>query len=193
MDTSNPSVSDLMASLRRGDHRATRQLFDLLYPELRRIAGMHMRRERKDHSWQPTALVNELYLELVKIKSLKTGPADREEKESFFRLSAFLMRRLLIHHTRPLYRRVERVEFDDSPGEIPDSETLVDIENALNRLAAINPDMRCVVEMRVFEGRNVEEIARELGCSTKTVSRYWAFAQQWLREELLVPGDPTRS
>jgi RNA polymerase sigma factor (TIGR02999 family) len=174
-----------MASLRQGDHRATRQLFDLLYPQLRQLAGIRMRGERKDHSWQPTALVNELYLELIKIKSLKGGQDAEDEKESFFRLAAFLMRRLLIHHSRPLYRRIEKVELEnDSPGEIPDSESLLDIENALNRLAEINPNLRCVVEMRVFEGRNVEEIAKELGCSTKTISRYWTFSQRWLREAL---------
>src|ERR1035438_7148295 len=99
-----------MAMLRKGDHQTTRQLVDLLYPELRRVAAVRMSKERKDHSWQPTALVNELYLELVKIKSFKSRESEEEEKQAFFRLSAFLMRRMLIHHSRPLHRRVEKVE-----------------------------------------------------------------------------------
>ncbi len=191
MERLNQSVSDLMANLRRGDHSATRQLFDLLYPELRRLAGTQMSRERQGHSWQPTVLVNELYLELIKIKSLKGGSDGADERESFFRLAAFLMRRLLIHHSRPLHQRIEKVELDDSPSEIPDSESLVDIENALDRLASINPALRRVVEMRVFEGCNVDEVSKALGCSTKTVSRYWTFAQQWLREEFA--GGPRSS
>src|ERR1700722_18355590 len=132
-----------MGRLREGDHRATRQLFDLLYPELRRLAVLSMRRERKDHSWQPTALVNELYLELVKIRSLPGGEADQEEKKGFFRLAAFLMRRMLIHHSRPLHQRIEKVELDESSiVGTTDAESLVDIENALERLAAINPTLR---------------------------------------------------
>ena len=180
-----------MAKLRQGDHQATRQLFDLLYPELRRIAALRMSRERKDHSWQPTALVNELYLELVKIKSFRGGGSQEEEKEAFFRLAAFLMRRMLIHHSRPLHQRVQKVELDETAiVGTPDNESLVDIESALDRLAAINPALRSVVELRVFEGQNVGEIAAQLGCSNRTINRYWSFAQRWLYEALARPGDP---
>ena len=179
------TVSALMARLRQGDHQAVRQLFTLLYPELRRLAAIRMSRERIGHSWQPTALVNELYLELLKIRSLKGGDAPEKEKEAFFRLSAFLMRRLLIHHARPLYRSMQKVDLDDADlsGE-PDSETLADIENALDRLEAINPSLRAVVELRVFEGHTGSEIAEQLGCSLKTVNRHWAFAQHWLHDAL---------
>ena len=180
-----------MTKLREGDHRATRQLFDLLYPELRHLAALRMKHERKDHSWQPTALVNELYLELVKIKSLRGGETNQEEKEAFFRLAAFLMRRMLIHHSRPLHQRIEKVELDETAiVGAPDAESLVDIENALERLAAINPTLRSVVELRVFEGQSVGEIADQLGCSNRTINRYWSFAQRWLYEALARPGDP---
>jgi RNA polymerase sigma factor (TIGR02999 family) len=191
VDATAQTISELMTKLREGDHRATRQLFDLLYPELRHLAALRMRHERKDHSWQPTALVNELYLELVKIKSLRGGETDKEEKEEFFRLAAFLMRRMLIHHSRPLHQRIEKVELEEtSIVGTPDAESLVDIENALERLAAINPTLRSVVELRVFEGQNVGEIAAELGCSNRTINRYWSFAQRWLYEALARPGDP---
>jgi RNA polymerase sigma factor (TIGR02999 family) len=191
VDATSQTISELMTKLREGDHRATRQLFDLLYPELRHLAALRMRRERKDHSWQPTALVNELYLELVKIKSLRGGETDQEEKEAFFRLAAFLMRRMLIHHSRPLHQRIEKVELDETTIiGTPDTESLVDIENALGRLAAINPTLRSVVELRVFEGHSVSEIATQLGCSNRTINRYWSFAQRWLYEALARPDDP---
>jgi RNA polymerase sigma factor (TIGR02999 family) len=183
--TDNESVSHLMGRLRQGDHQATRQLFTLLYPELRRLAAVRMSHERPGHTWQPTVLVNELYLELLKIKSLKGGDAPEKEKEAFFKLSAFLMRRLLIHHSRPLYRSAQKVDLDDADlsGE-PTNESLADIEQSLERLAAINPSLRTVVEMRVFEGCTIPEIAKHMGCSEKTVSRHWAFAQHWLHEAL---------
>ena len=185
VSSQNESVSELMGRLRNGDHQATHELFSLLYPELRRLAAIRMSRERADHTWQPTVLVNELYLELLKIKSLRGGEDPEKEKEAFFRLSAFLMRRLLIHHARPLYRSAEKVEIDDADfSGRPDSETLADIENVLGRLAAINPNLRTVVEMRVFEGCTIPEMATQLGCSTKTVNRHWAFAQHWLHEAL---------
>jgi RNA polymerase sigma factor (TIGR02999 family) len=186
VNTLDSSVSELMGRLRQGDHQATRQLFDLLYPELRRLAAVRMSRERSDHTWQPTVLVNELYLELIKIKSLKGGESPEKEKEAFFRLAAFLMRRLLIHHSRPLYRSAQKVELDDTDftGQPGDNETLADIEIALSRLSEINPSLRTVVELRVFEGRTAAEIATELGCSVKTVNRHWAFAQRWLHQAL---------
>ena len=194
MIDTNETVSELMGRLRKGDHQAIRQLFDLLYPELRRLAAIRMSRERVGHTWQPTVLVNELYLELLKIKSLKGGESPEKEKEAFFRLSAFLMRRLLIHHARPLYRSAEKVDLADADlsGE-PDSETLADIETALGRLGDINPSLRTVVEMRVFEGCTIPEIATQLQCSTKTVNRHWAFAQHWLHDALAVPGNAARS
>jgi RNA polymerase sigma factor (TIGR02999 family) len=191
VDATAQTISELMTKLREGDHRATRQLFDLLYPELRHLAALRMKRERKDHSWQPTALVNELYLELVKIKSLRGGETDQEEKEAFFRLAAFLMRRMLIHHSRPLHQRIEKVELDEATiVVVPHAESLVDVENALERLASINPTLRSVVELRVFEGQSVGEIAAELGCSNRTINRYWSFAQRWLYAALARPGDP---
>ena len=179
-----------MGRLRKGDHQAVRQLFDLLYPELRRLASVRMSKERPGHTWQPTVLVNELYIELLKIKSLKGGEDPEKEKEAFFRLAAFLMRRLLIHHSRPLYRSMQKVELQetDLTGQ-PDNETLADIEAALNRLEAINPNLRAVVELRVFEGHTATEIADLLGCSLKTVNRHWAFAQHWLHDALAGPGD----
>jgi RNA polymerase sigma factor (TIGR02999 family) len=178
------TVARLMASFRNGDHEAVGRLVELFYPELRRIAAACMRAERPDHTLQPTALVHQLYLELVKVKALRpasSGGAD--EKAAFLGLAAYLMKRLLIHHARPLSRRAEKAELPDLPSSQSGTEhLLLEIDDVLNRLAAINPALRRVVELRVFEGLTREEIAREMGCGTATVSRHWNFARNWLEE-----------
>ena len=173
-----------MARFRSGDHEAAGRLVDLFYPELRRIAAARMRAERIDHTLQPTAVVHQLYLELVKIKALRpaaSGGAD--EKAAFLGLAAYLMKQLLIHHARPLSKRAEKTELPDlfDPGAAT-AHSLVEIDDVLNRLAAINPALRRVVELRVFEGLTREEIAREMGCGTATVARHWSFARNWLEQ-----------
>lgn len=173
-----------MASFRGGDHEAAGRLVELFYPELRRIAAARMRSERPDHTLQPTAVVHQLYLELVKVKALRpasSGGAD--DKSAFLGLAAFLMKRLLIHHARPLSKRAGKVELPDLSGpHSPAEHSLIEIDDILNRLAAINPALRRVVELRVFEGLTREEIAREMGCGTATVARHWSFARNWLEE-----------
>jgi RNA polymerase sigma factor (TIGR02999 family) len=178
-------VARLMKAFREGDPQAPKDLVNLLYPELRRLAASHMRREGAGHSWQPTALVNEFYLELIKIKALRPGEDPAEEKQAFLRLAAHMMKRLLIHHSRPLYRRVEKVALDEN-AETPVSgdEELLEIDAALGRLEALNPRLRAVVELKVFEGLTAEEIAERLGCGPATVARDWSFARKWLQEEL---------
>jgi len=176
------TVARLMTSFRNGDHEAAGRLVELFYPELRRIAAARMRSERPDHTLQPTALVHQLYLELVKVKALRPASSDgADEKAAFLGLAAYLMKRLLIHHARPLSKRAEKAELPDLPG--PHSEdSLLEIDDVLSRLAAINPALRQVVELRVFEGLTREEIARKIGCGTATVARHWSFARNWLEE-----------
>jgi RNA polymerase sigma factor (TIGR02999 family) len=181
------SVVRLLGEYRKGSKDAASQLVEMLYPELRRLAAARMKGERPGHTWQPTALVNELYLELLKIKALRTAP-DEADKRAFIGLASHLMKRLLIHHSRPLYRRFEKLPDSAVPeSPEPSAEDLVEIEDLLERLAAINPKLRMVVEMRVFEGMPIPEIADRLGCAKSTVDRYWCFARQWLAERLNQP------
>ena len=173
-----------MASFRNGDQEAAGRLVELFYPELRRIAAARMRAERKDHTLQPTAVVHQLYLELVKVKALRPAGSDgANEKAAFLGLAAYLIKQLLIHHARPLSKRAQKTELPELPGPRSSAEqSLVEIEDVLNRLAVINPALRRVVELRVFEGLTREEIAREMGCGTATVARHWNFARNWLEE-----------
>lgn len=173
-----------MASFRNGDQAAAGRLVEIFYPELRRIAAARMRAERLDHTLQPTALVHQLYLELVKVKALRSNTSgSADEKAAFLGLAAYLMKRLLIHHARPLSKRAEKTTLPDFPTPESGSEqALLEIDDTLNRLAAINPALRRVVELRVFEGLTREEVAREMRCATATVARHWTFARNWLED-----------
>jgi RNA polymerase sigma factor (TIGR02999 family) len=173
-----------MAEFRRGNREAAGKLVELFYPELRRMAAARMRAESASHTWQPTVLVNELYLEMTRMKA-RDNEGSEQERNEFFGMAAFLMRRLLLHHARPLHKRTPRVPFSETPEPSDCGEqSLWEVEDVLNRLGAIDPKLRAVVEMKVFEGLSREEIAQRLACSVRTVARHWDFAQQWLRSAI---------
>ena len=178
-------IARLLSNLRAGDRNATGELVEIFYPELRRIAAARMRAERVNHTWGPTVLVNELYLELLKIGQLReSGPEGVAEREQFLALCAHVMKRLLLNHARRLPSRVPReglTEISDPHGSA--DQALIEVENALDRLGGISSRLRTVVEMRVFEGLTREEIAGRLGCGTATVARDWSFARNWLEAE----------
>jgi RNA polymerase sigma factor (TIGR02999 family) len=183
------TVAGLMLELRGGSADAAGRLVDVLYPELRRLAAAKMARERSDHTWQPTVLVHELYLELTRIKGLPSpGPQGGfSEKAAFLRLAGKIMERRLIDHARPLYRRMPRISIDDAE-DLPEGstgeETLHYIEGLLTGLSGIEPKFRTVVESKVFMGMTLDEIAQQLGCSERTAATYWSFARRWLAKEL---------
>lgn len=182
-------VARQMATLRQGGREAADQLVEWFYPELRKMAAARMRKERGNHTLQPTALVSELYLELVRVRRLQDrGLNEEQERVAFFGLASQIMRRLLIHHARPLARRVTHVSVSDP--ELTESgssgtDALQEVESALTRLEAINPRLRQVVEMKVFEDLTGPEIAERLGCSLRTVASDWNVAKHWLAKAWL--------
>lgn len=185
-DTLEPdTIRRLIADFRKGDKAAGSRLVEVLYPELRKLAAAKMRGERNEHTWQPTLLVNELYLAMLKIKAMGDGDSAYQEKAAFLGLAGQVMKRLLIDHARPLARRAEKVEVREIADRIsPDIESIQVVEDVLSRLAEINPRLRSVVEMRVFEGLTGDEIAQQLGCSPRTVANIWTFGKRWLAKEL---------
>jgi RNA polymerase sigma factor (TIGR02999 family) len=177
-------IQDLIGG---GRKLTTDELFELLYPELRRLAVAHMSRERTTHSWRPTVLVHELYLELLKNKALDNAAAEEDRRRAFMGLAGFLMKRLLIQHSRPLRQRVEHASdevLDYRPAQDAGPESILYIEDLLSRLEQIDARFRTVVEWRVFHGKTPPEIAAHLGCTERTVSTLWAFCRNWLESEL---------
>ena len=184
---SEKNISGLMAAFRQGDKQAASELIEIFYPQLRRLAGRQMSGERAGHSWQPTLLVNELYLELLKIKALPSPEqGGGDDKAAFFGLAAQLMRRLLIHHARPLRAKAVNVPLDEvqeaSGGSVDG------IESILAKLEQIRPRLRTIVELKVFEGMTIDEVAARLDCSTATVIREWSFARHFLQSEFGTPS-----
>jgi RNA polymerase sigma factor (TIGR02999 family) len=178
-------ITELMQDLRSGRKEAAGQLVAAFYPELRRMAARRMRSERTPHTWQPTVLVNELYLELLKIRSLNASE-DKSDQDAFLGLAAHIMRRLLAHHARSLHRHIDPVELSDrlELNEANGASELAELEALLSRLAVIDPQVRTIVEMRVFDGLSIAEIAGRLNCAPRTVDRRWSFARKWLEHQL---------
>lgn len=184
----NPFSSDvtlLLSELTRGDQKAADKLVPLVYDELKRLARGYMRRERPEHTLQATALVHEAYLKLVKQRSV-----DWQGRSHFFGIAAQLMRRILIDHARSHLREKrggaqEATPLDEalvfSPGQ---SAELVRLDEALERLAKLDPRQSKIVELRFFGGLSVEETAEFLKISPKTVKRDWSVAKAWLHGEL---------
>ncbi len=168
-----------------GDERALECLTPIVYQELHRLAHAYIARERADNTLQATALVNEAYLRLVDLQGV--GWRDRTH---FFAVAARVMRRILVDFARSRgYQKraggMKRVSLDDSlmVGEEPGAE-LVALDDALNRLAALDPRKSQVVELRFFGGLRAEEIAETLKISPETVTRDWRAAKAWLYSQL---------
>ena len=183
--TDPEQIAHLMGDLRLGSKEAAGQLVAIFYPELRRMARSRLRSERAPHTWQPTVLVNELYLELLKIKALNAAQERTSGREAFLGLAAHIMRRMLVHHARPLYRRAQAIDLSEQLDlETLRASDLAEIEDLLERLSRIDPDLRTIVEMHVFEGFAIPEIAAHLNCASRTIDRRWAFARKWLEHQL---------
>lgn len=192
MTDSRDEIARVVSEAAGGTLAGPEELVQAFYPELKRLAAAKMKREPNDHSWQPTVLVNELYMELVKVRELQpVHRSDARERAAFLALASRVMHWLLVRHTRPLSWRSEQVELplSLSTGE-PGADRLAYIDQLLNQLGNIEPGLRRVVELRVFEGLTEPDIAARLGCSTRTVARNWRFAKSWLQRQLFPVSQP---
>jgi RNA polymerase sigma-70 factor, ECF subfamily len=178
-------INVLLARWRSGHQDALDELIPLVHKELRHMARRHMRLERPGNTLQPTALVNEVYLRLLGLKQIQWN-----DREHFFALSASLMRRILVDAARARQTKKRganaiTVPLDgiDIPQISPDN-GLLELENALKKLEAVDPRKARVLELRCFGGLGVEESARVIGVSPRTVKRDWLMAKAWLSAEL---------
>jgi RNA polymerase sigma-70 factor (ECF subfamily) len=184
MNATPETVTRLLAAARLGDRNALDELMPIVFDELHRIASGYMRRERAGHTLQPTALVNEVYLKLV-----ADSGVEWQGRAHFVGVAARLMRNILVDHARARgaakRNAGERVSIAEVDGAVEARDVdLLALDEALERLAALDADLARVVELRYFGGLTTRETAEALGVSTATVEREWATARGWLRREL---------
>jgi RNA polymerase sigma-70 factor (ECF subfamily) len=182
---STRDIPRLLGEIRNGNKAAVDQLLPLVYPELHRIAANYFRRERPDHTLQPTALVNEAYLRLVDQRL-----AGLDDKLQFLGVAAILMRRILLKHARSRSaakrgNAAQAVPLEDAMVACEQrADELIAIDEALSRLAALDPEQAHLVELRFFGGLSFEEAAQVTGLSLATVKRRWASARAWLATQV---------
>jgi RNA polymerase sigma factor (TIGR02999 family) len=169
----------------RNDKQGLDQMLPVLYQELHRLASRYISREATGHTLQPTALVHEAYLRLIDQRRV-----DWRNRAQFLGLAANMMRRILVSHARDRSARKRgggaqpvSLSLVESPSGRPDVE-LIALEEALERLAALDPRKGRVVELKFFGGLTIDEIAEVLQISAATVEREWAFARAWLYDAI---------
>ena len=178
-------VTQLLAQWSRGDNAALAELTPLVYEELRRLAHHFMEGQRPDHTLQTTALVNEAYLRLAD----QTNPR-WQNRAHFFAVAARAMRQILVSYARNQQAQKRgggtfQVELDEVAIVSPEqSKEIVDLHEALERLATLDSRKAQVVELKYFGGLNYDEMAEVLKISRVTVRRDWEFAKIWLYTEL---------
>ena len=183
--SSDADITALLVDWNNGDKSAMDRLLPLVEKELHRLAHSYMRREDPNHTLQTTALINETYLRLVDQRKVQW-----QNRAHFFGIAAQIMRRVLLNYARDQNRlkrggKAIHVSLSEAlivPGE-KDRE-IIALDDALNRLEAIDERKAKVVELRFFGGLTVEEVAEVLNVSTVTVLRDWAFAKAWLAREM---------
>ncbi len=187
---SQQQLTDLLTRWSQGDDRALSQLTPLVYDELRRIAHRHMGGQRPDHTLQTTALVNEAYLRLAD----QTNP-QWQNRVHFFAVAARAMRQILVSYARSQRAKKRgggalKIGLDEAAIVSPEqSKEIVDLHEALERLAILDSRKAQVVELKYFGGLNYDEMAEVLKISRVTVRRDWEFAKLWLYTELKEPAN----
>jgi RNA polymerase sigma factor (TIGR02999 family) len=169
-------VTQILSAIEQGDPKAAELLLPLVYNELRKLAAKKLAHERPGQTLDATALVHEAYLRLV-------GDQQFADRRHFFAAAAQAMRRILVESARRK-QLAPRVDFAGFEPAVADDERLLELHDALERLAAEEPTAARVVEARVFAGLSVEEAAAALGLSRATAYREWTFARAWLAAAL---------
>ena len=182
---SQTGVTDLLVHWSEGDQEALNKLIPLVYDELHKLASRYLRRERRDHTLQTTAVVHEAYLKLVNQRD-----ANWENRVHFFAVAAQVMRRILVdyarrHHASKRGGDLYKLSLDEAlvTSEEKGADLLA-LDEALERLAAIDPRQSRVVELRIFAGLTLEETAQALNISPSTVRREWSMAKAWLHRQI---------
>jgi RNA polymerase sigma-70 factor, ECF subfamily len=187
MPSADGDITQLLARWANGDRAALDALMPIVYDELHKIADAYLRRERADHTLQPTALVHEAWLRLS-----RQDQAIFEHRKRFYALAAQVMRRILVDHARAVNADKRggglKTTLDDAIA-VEHSRTveLIALDNALDKLAEVSPRQAQIVQLRYFSGLNVEEIADVLGVSPSTVGRDQKTAEAWLGHVLSGP------
>jgi RNA polymerase sigma factor (TIGR02999 family) len=186
MATADPSqITKMVNDLAGGNRPAAEQLFGLLYDAFRGLAARYLKAERAGHTLSPTALVHEAYLKLV-----DQSRVNWQGRTHFFAVGAQVMRRILVDHARGKGRvkrgggRI-RIQLDEGLALSPQrDEDILAVDEALAKLAKVDPRQAAIVELRFFGGLSVAEVAEVLGLSKRTIEGEWTVARAWLRREL---------
>jgi RNA polymerase sigma factor (TIGR02999 family) len=187
------NLTDLLHAVERGDPGAADRLWPLVYDELRRLAAAYLNQEKPGLTLDATALVNEAYLRLA---GPQAQPLSFKNRRHFFGATAQAMRRILVERARRKRRERqaggrarEAVEWHDPP-QLPSDDQLLDLHQALERLAALDPAAAQLVELRFFGGLTLEQAAECLDISLSTANRVWRYARAWIYSELADPDFP---
>ena len=186
VDATKSNVTELLRQWNGGNSDVADELLPLVYDELRRRASAYMRRERNDHTLQPTALVHEAYMKLAGQRN-----GNFNDREHFYAIASQVMRRILVDHAKTRHRQKRGGSNENLPleeallaGADATNVDLIALDEALSRLAKIDPDQERLVELRYFGGLSLDDAAKTLGVSRATAAREWQAAKAWLHREL---------